>query len=54
VDENLEGGTELFPHIYGRLKMSAVKKVHAFPCDEAGGFSERSEISRITSESDRT
>lgn len=24
VDENLEGGTELFPHIYGRLPMSAV------------------------------
>jgi uncharacterized protein (DUF952 family) len=25
IDENLEGGTELFPHIYGRLPMSAVK-----------------------------
>jgi uncharacterized protein (DUF952 family) len=25
VDENLEGGTELFPHIYGRLPMSVVK-----------------------------
>jgi len=24
VDENLEGGTELFPHVYGRLPMSAV------------------------------
>jgi uncharacterized protein (DUF952 family) len=24
VDENLEGGTELFPHIYGRLPLSAV------------------------------
>jgi uncharacterized protein (DUF952 family) len=24
LDENLEGGTELFPHIYGRLPMSAV------------------------------
>jgi uncharacterized protein (DUF952 family) len=24
VDENLEGGTELFPHIYGRLPMSTV------------------------------
>jgi uncharacterized protein (DUF952 family) len=33
VDENLEGGTELFPHIYGRLPMSAVVKVHAFPID---------------------
>src|SRR5438477_2369110 len=25
IDENLEGGTELFPHIYGRLPMSVVK-----------------------------
>jgi uncharacterized protein (DUF952 family) len=25
IDENLEGGTELFPHIYGPLPMSAVK-----------------------------
>ena len=25
IDENLEGGTELFPHHYGRLPMSAVK-----------------------------
>lgn len=24
LDENLEGGTELFPHVYGRLPMSAV------------------------------
>jgi uncharacterized protein (DUF952 family) len=27
VDENLEGGAELFPHIYGRLPMSAVVRV---------------------------
>ena len=27
VDENLEGGTELFPHIYGRLPMSAVVRI---------------------------
>jgi uncharacterized protein (DUF952 family) len=30
VDENLEGGAELFPHIYGRLPMSAVVAVR--PC----------------------
>lgn len=24
IDENLEGGAELFPHIYGHLPMSAV------------------------------
>ena len=33
IEENLEGGTELFPHIYGRLRMSAVVKVHALPID---------------------
>jgi uncharacterized protein (DUF952 family) len=38
IDENLEGGTELFPHIYGRLPMSAVEKIHDFPCDETGQF----------------
>src|SRR3954452_25629217 len=27
IDENLEGGSELFPHIYGRLPMSAVVQV---------------------------
>jgi uncharacterized protein (DUF952 family) len=31
VDENLEGGNELFPHIYGRLNMSAVVAVHELP-----------------------
>lgn len=39
VDENLEGGTELFPHLYGRLKMAAVLRVREFPCDADGGFS---------------
>jgi uncharacterized protein (DUF952 family) len=38
IDENLEGGTELFPHIYGRLPMSAVTRIHAFPCDAGGEF----------------
>jgi uncharacterized protein (DUF952 family) len=27
IDENLEGGTELFPHIYGKLPMSAVVRI---------------------------
>ena len=39
VDENLEGGAQLFPHIYGRLPMSAVVRIHRFPCDESGRFS---------------
>jgi uncharacterized protein (DUF952 family) len=38
VDENLEGGSELFPHIYGKLKMSAVTAIHEFPCDSSGKF----------------
>jgi uncharacterized protein (DUF952 family) len=41
VDENLEGGAELYPHIYGHLKMAAVVRVHDFPCDANGGFSRR-------------
>jgi uncharacterized protein (DUF952 family) len=32
VDENLEGGTELFPHVYGLLTLSAVLALHPFPC----------------------
>lgn len=32
IDENLEGGTELFPHIYGRLPMAAVVAIFEFPC----------------------
>lgn len=36
VDENLEGGSQLFPHIYGRLKMSAVIRIHDLAGDSAG------------------
>lgn len=38
IDENLEGGSELFPHIYGKLQWSAVRSVHTLPCDDAGTF----------------
>jgi uncharacterized protein (DUF952 family) len=38
VDENLEGGAELFPHVYGRLPMSAVTQIHEFPCGADGRF----------------
>lgn len=27
IDENLEGGAELFPHIYGHLPMAAVVQI---------------------------
>ena len=39
VDENLEGGHELYPHIYGPLPMSvAVTDVIDFPCEADGTF----------------
>lgn len=38
VDENLEGGTQLFPHVYGPLPVSAVRAVHPFPCGADGTF----------------
>jgi uncharacterized protein (DUF952 family) len=38
VDENLEGGAQLFPHIYGPLPLHAVSAVHAFPCEADGTF----------------
>jgi uncharacterized protein (DUF952 family) len=38
IDENLEGGTQLFPHIYGRLPAGAVVKTHRFPCGADGRF----------------
>jgi uncharacterized protein (DUF952 family) len=39
VDENLEGGAELFPHVYGPLPVSAVRAVHPLPCGADGTFS---------------
>ena len=38
VEENLEGGTELYPHLYGLLPCTAVKKAIAFPCNADGSF----------------
>jgi uncharacterized protein (DUF952 family) len=38
VEENLEGGAELFPHIYGPLPMAAVVRVYSLPCRDDGGF----------------
>ncbi len=37
--ENLEGGAELFPHIYGPLNLEAVEKVVAFEPGDDGQFS---------------
>jgi uncharacterized protein (DUF952 family) len=36
--ENLEGGTQLFPHIYGPLNLDAVIDVAPFQPDERGAF----------------
>ena len=36
--ENLEDGTNLFPHIYGALAVAAVVAVHAFPSRADGTF----------------
>jgi uncharacterized protein (DUF952 family) len=30
VDENLDGGTELYPHVYGPLPMAAVVGIYEF------------------------
>ena len=37
--ENLEGGSELFPHIYGPINMDAILSVHQFVSGEDGLFS---------------
>jgi uncharacterized protein (DUF952 family) len=38
IDENLEGGAQMFPHIYGRLAVDAVVRIHRFPCGDDGRF----------------
>ena len=39
IEENLEGGTELYPHLYGVLPINAVRKTIAFPNNADGSFS---------------
>lgn len=38
VDEDLYNAKELFPHIYGPLKLAAVVEVHLFPSGTDGKF----------------
>ncbi|MGB5637111.1 MAG: DUF952 domain-containing protein [Waterburya sp.] len=38
IEENLEGGIELYPHIYGVLPIDAVIDAIAFPCNADGSF----------------
>ena len=37
-DENLKGGVELFPHVYGPIPMSALVRIHHLPCRSDGRF----------------
>jgi uncharacterized protein (DUF952 family) len=39
IDENLEGGTELYPHLYGLLPINAVKSAIALTGNIDGSFS---------------
>ena len=38
VDENLEGGDELFPHVYGAIPISAISEIYDFPSNAQGYF----------------
>jgi len=38
IEENLFGGEELFPHVYGRLPWNAIKKIHEFSPSADGTF----------------
>ena len=51
IYENLEGGHEKFPHIYGPLNLDAVLKVFPFDPNESGEFSHperRADPKRVT------
>ena len=38
IEENLEGGIELYPHLYSVLPIQAVIRAIAFPCNADGSF----------------
>lgn len=38
IEENLEGGIELYPHFYSVLPIDAVIDAIAFPCNADGSF----------------
>ena len=44
VEENLEGGVELYPHYYGVLSIDVVIDAIAFPCNADGSFNLPSEL----------
>lgn len=47
--ENLEGGSRLFPHVYGRIKTAAVIAVEDFEADRNGRFRMPEKIKSIIS-----
>jgi len=51
--ENLEGGEELYPHIYGPVECEAVVEVLSFDPSEVGRFSPPAELLDADSEIDR-
>lgn len=36
IDENLEGGTDLYPHLYGELPLAAVVAIHPLTRNDNG------------------
>ena len=38
IEENLEGGVELYPHLYDVLPVDVVSNTIAFPCNADGSF----------------
>ena len=48
--ENLEGGTKLFPHIYGLLNLDAIIRVMDFPPREDGTFELPGEVEELNSD----
>jgi uncharacterized protein (DUF952 family) len=38
VDENLDGGPEMFPHVYGAIPIAAIAQVHSLVPDADGTF----------------
>jgi len=44
VEENLEGGVELYPHYYGGLPLNAVVDAIALDCNADGSFDLPSEL----------
>jgi len=47
VYENLEGGDERYPHIYGALNLDAVVSTFPFQCGQYGQFEPPAELENV-------